>query len=425
VWPGMLGDVTRYINTCKSCRLQKRRVGTETGALSSLPIPPQRWQVVQADWIVGLPVTEDGFDATLVIEDRLTKYAYFIPAKSSDTAEISAKRAFGVVFCVHGVPETLVSDRDSKFTSSFFGSLMALMHVKQSMGTSHYHDFNGALECLNKTVEVMLRHLMAEFPDRDFDELLPMAQWAYNTAVHRSINMSPYVALFGVEPQQPMNFVVTAGVKLHPATKIFAELQQGVLVMARDALFKAQETMLAYENRARRDTEFKVGEHVFLSTVNLGSSHFDTTVKKMRPSYVGPFKVQEQCSLYTYRLVLPHTLKSVHPVFHVGLLWRAIPTPVDMAGRLGAGVEFPAPEGPHPEEGAGLLTHDDNGVPVYVIESVRARERRRNGFNYLVRWRGWPNPEDDSWITRKDAETSGALRLLREFDATLVSAAAK
>ncbi len=416
-WPHMLNDVTRYINSCRSCRLNKSRRRGEQGALTGLPIPVERWQLVQMDWITDLPMTAVGFTQVLVVEDRATKYAYFIPAKKTDDAAATARRLFAGVFCMHGAPDTIISDRDRRWTSEFFGSLMALMHVKQSMGTSYYHDFNGALECLNKTVEVMLRHLVSEFPDRDFDELLPMAQWAYNTSVHSVTGVTPYYALYGVEPREPMNLVAAPGAKLPPAVATFAQHQAGVLAITRDALFKAQATMLAYENRQRREANFAVGEHVFLSTANLGKSHFVTTVEKLRERFVGPFLITEKRSDYKYRLKLPRHLKDIYPVFHASLLWRAVPTPDDMEGRLGAGVVFPVDNNEEAaDEGAALLTQDYDGVPVYVIEQVIARNKSGRGFQYLIKWAGFP-PEQNSWITRREAVTTAAARALDTFDA--------
>ena len=436
IWPGMRRDVSRYISSCRSCRLNKKRSRVERGALGALEIPTARWQAVQADWILGLPVTEDGFDNIMVIEDRVTKFAYFIPAKKGDNAEDAAKRAFGTAFCVHGMPETIYSDRDAKFTSGFFGSLLALMHVRQSMGTSHYHDFNGALECLNKTVEVSLRHLIMEFPDRDFSELLPMAQWAYNTSLHSAIRMSPYEAMFGVKPRQVMEFVVAPGSRVPPTTAAFAKLQQEVLIKARDALFKAQEAMLAYENRDRKEAEFAVEECVFLSTVNLGKSHFDTTVKKLRPAYCGPFRIVERCSAYTYRLDLPAEMRQMHPVFHVSLLWRAVPTPRDMAGRLGPGVELPPASVAEPSAGAanadvdftgplgaGELTHADDGEELYVMEKILGKKGRGRFVKYLVKWQGW-DVGDATWEPMANMETEGAARFLVEYDERLRAEAA-
>ena len=359
-----------------------------------------------------------------------------------------------------------------------------------------------------------------------------MAQWAYNTSVHSATGMTPYEVMFGVAPRQAMEFVVKAGTRVPPSTALFAELQRSVLAMARDALFHAQQAMLKYENRGRLEAEFAVGEHVFLSTVNLGNSHFDTTVRKLRPAYCGPYLITGREGKYNYQLSLPVEMRALHPVFHASLLWRAVPTPEDMEGRLGPGVSYPvvaaavpvavpaAPArvaeaarlatpvaasehvavlareggpvavptagasvraGPNaasapaaaprrrrqaaravapvaagvhvavpmraelpvatsvrvaapvtatpvaasssaapvalPKEGPGLLTHDDDGVPVFVMEKVLSRRRSGTGWEYLIQWDGYPQ-EEASYVTKKDMETEGALRFLRDFDAT-------
>ena len=260
----------------------------------------------------------------------------------------------------------------------------------------------------------MLRHLLDEFPDVDFDELLPMVQWAYNTSMHAATGRTPYYALYGVAPREPMNLLAEPGTVIWPAAKSFAEHQAGVLAMTRDALYKAQATMLEYENRSRRDVSFAVGEHVFLSTVNLGSTHFSTTVKKLRKKYVGPFKIVEKRTDYKYRLKLSREFNGIYPVFHASLLWRAIPTPADMAGRVGEGVVLPA-EGEGEHEGDELISHDSDGEEVFLIESVVARKTAGRGFQYLVKWKGYP-PEDNSWDRRGVAATTGAARVFDDFD---------
>ena len=83
-----------------------------------------------------------------MVHDRVTKYAYFIPASKTDTAEDTANKLFAQVFCLHGLPLQLISDRDRLFTAQFFAQLMRIMNVKQVMGTSYQHNFNGAAERL-------------------------------------------------------------------------------------------------------------------------------------------------------------------------------------------------------------------------------------------------------------------------------------
>ena len=214
-----------------------------------------------------------------------------------------------------------------------------------------------------------------------------------------------------------MTFVVADDIQLPPSTAVFAETQQAILEVARDSLLKAQESMQKYENRGRKEAVFNVGEHVFLSTVNLGNSYFSTTSRKLRPAYCGPFLITAKESDYTYRLALPLPMKALHPVFHAGLLWRAQPTPADMAGRLGAGVELPGPINLHPEEGVGDITTDAAGAPVYVMEKVLSRRKSGNAYEYLIKWKGY-GEEEASYITRRNAVTTGAARMLTEFDAT-------
>jgi hypothetical protein len=280
-------------------------------------------------------------------------------------------------------------------------------------------------------MEVMLRHLLDEFPDHNFDELLPMAQWAYNSSVHSATNMSPYFAVFGQEPRHFMDLGALVDDELSievvaPSAAAFAKHQEAVVQLARDALVKAQQTMEKYENSSRKDVVFEVGQAVFLSTVNLGASHFDRSAEKLRPRFVGPFTVSAKEGPYRYRLQMPKEWAGLHPVFHASLLYPAQVSPAAMAGRLGPGVQAPevvaapaATAGSASSElQAGVLTHDDDGEPVFVIERVVRREKRGRGYRYLVKWEGFP-AEDNSWITKSNADTEGALQALVDFDQSL------
>ena len=97
---------------------------------------------VHIDWIVGLLVSEKGYDSILVCVDRITKFAYFIASKSTDTAQDTAKRLFAAIFCVHGPPKVIISDRDKTLTAEIFKNLMKIMNIQQLMGTSYEHRYN-------------------------------------------------------------------------------------------------------------------------------------------------------------------------------------------------------------------------------------------------------------------------------------------
>lgn len=113
------------------------------------------------DFITDLQTTEEGFGSILVCTDRLSRYSYL------------TRRLFQVVFTVHGPPKRLVTDRDTRWVSGFYSELMRIMNVTQSMGTSHYHDFNGLSKNVNRTVKVMLRHVLTDHPGRDITDVIP------------------------------------------------------------------------------------------------------------------------------------------------------------------------------------------------------------------------------------------------------------
>ena len=217
-WPTMTQDVQRYVNSCESCRRMKSKTHAEVGAISGHQVPEQRWDVLHMDFVTDLQPTEEGFDSILVCTDRLSRYTYLIPTKKTDTSLITARRLFQVVFTVHGPPRRLITDRDVRWVSGFYSELMRIMNVTQSMGTSHYHDFNGLSENVNRTIEVMLRHVLTDHPGRAFTDVLPMCQYAYmNTAHHSAIGTSPYFASWGFETRNPTMFRMMENPMGHPA----------------------------------------------------------------------------------------------------------------------------------------------------------------------------------------------------------------
>ena len=451
----MQKDCLKYCESCSQCRLQASRQQRPLPTAHGHAIPEGRWDVIHADWITDLPETSSGHDAILVVHDRVTKYAYFLPAMKADTAETTAKRLFSTVFSVHGLPRMVISDRDHLFTAKFFAELMRILDVKQHMGTSYQHDFNGAAEVLNKTVEVMLRHVVSDHPDRDFDDYLPLIQWAYNTSVHSSTGVSPYYAMWGFEPRHPLelkeDFIVENNA--HGKTvKAFVEHQQQVLQQVRDALSVSQDTMEGYMNNAsRKDIIYAPGDMVYLSTKNLGKSHFKQNAKKLRPRFAGPFKILARCSQFSYKLELPKKLNKLHPVFHVSLLWRDKPDDEMNAGRLKSNrdsVSLPPQEGNAGVEDViqnqqtvdtsllnnqsstndGLMDTSESEAPenmvtedgelLYNVEAIVGRAKSGKGYKYLVKWQGYPDSQN-TWQHASDPMGDGVKKMIVEYNAKL------
>ena len=93
-WPGMATDVREYVRSCDLCQRNKPVVGKTRGLLQPLPVPTDRWEEVSLDFITGLPPTPTGYDAVLVVVDRWTKWAYFIPTHTTADAKQTSKTHF-------------------------------------------------------------------------------------------------------------------------------------------------------------------------------------------------------------------------------------------------------------------------------------------------------------------------------------------
>jgi hypothetical protein len=164
---------------------------------------------------------------------------------------------------------------------------------------------------------------------------------------------------------------------------------------------------------------------LYLSTLNLGKAHIKQTAKKLQPRFIGPFKVLQKISDYTYKLELPKKMSRLHPIFHVSLLWKEIPEEDHLKGRLVSNREVPHEDDENTEATEATaadvdeeqidpeLLIDEDGEPVFILEKVLSRKTIRSTFHYLVKWKGYSD-KDNSWITRKMAVTPTAKQLLIE-----------
>ena len=438
-WKGMRDSLERYIRVCEACRLIKSKNNKAEGFRGGHTAPSSRWETVALDFITDLVETEEGFDCILVVVDTLTKFVYLVPSCKSDSAEDTAWRLFERVFCVHGMPKTLQSDRDSKWCSVWFRSLMKHFNVRQTMGTSHDHKFNGVVEIVNKTVEVCLRSVLANYPDREFTDYLPLVQFAINSSVHTATKISPYKAMFGVEPCNPSLFAVNSEVRGETPDMVeeFVQFQEGVLQMTRDTLLDSQREVAIFVNKSLKDVQFSEGEKVLLNSKNLSSVHFKRSEKKLQQPFLGPFEIEKKLSDYTYRLKLPKSMSRLHPVFHAVLLKR-VPGAKDTAKEdefrdrlfLEGDISTPVEEEPAQEvmEPATNVTakradgrkkkavQPEEEEEEWFFERILQRKLKRGKWHYLVHWAGY-GPEKDSWITKDHADDENALEMIRRFDA--------
>src|SRR6185436_16768979 len=178
-WPRMNKIVYKYVTSCDECQRNKGRTHQPFGLLQPLTTPTRRWEQVTMDFIVQLPLTKKKHDAIIVFVDRLTKRAYFQPLTTTATAPEVAFIFFNTIFRYHGLPKTIISDRDAKFTSKFWKALFKHLDTRLAMSTAFHPQTDGQTERMNQTLEQMLR-IYTNYKQDNWNDLLPAAEFAYN-----------------------------------------------------------------------------------------------------------------------------------------------------------------------------------------------------------------------------------------------------
>ncbi|KAL4366472.1 hypothetical protein GQ457_05G021340 [Hibiscus cannabinus] len=144
-WPHMGRDVEAYVKTCLVCQQDKVEAGKPMGLLQPLPIPERPWESISMEFIIGLPKVDD-FSSIMVVVDRFSKYATFIPASKVCPAEEAARLFLKHVVKYWGVPKTIVSDRDTRFTGRFWTELFKLLGSDLNFSTSFHPQTDGQTE---------------------------------------------------------------------------------------------------------------------------------------------------------------------------------------------------------------------------------------------------------------------------------------
>lgn len=206
-WPGIrpyIAEQCPYIAeecaSCTSCQKVKHSTQRPFGLLKPLQIAGRRWESVSMDFIMDLPETQDTkFDAILVVCDRLSKMAHLIPTNKTVTPAQVAFLFQDAIFKHHGYPTNLVSDRDPRFTSTFWEEWCKLNGVHLNMSSARHAQADGQTEVTNRVVEDMLRHYSAG-PHKQWDRFLPAV---YNHSWHSSVKNTPFMLNYGQNPDTP------------------------------------------------------------------------------------------------------------------------------------------------------------------------------------------------------------------------------
>ena len=164
------------------------------------------WTEVSMDFLEGLSPS-NGHTVIMVIVDRLTKYAHFVALRHPYTAVTIAKSFIANVVRLHGIPTSIVSDRDKVFISSFWQTLFQLQGTKLRMSSSYHPQTDGQTEVVNRTLEQNLRCFAGDQP-RKWLKWIPWVEFSYNTFIHSSTKMTPFEAVYGIPPPSILTYVL-------------------------------------------------------------------------------------------------------------------------------------------------------------------------------------------------------------------------
>ena len=378
-WPRMNNDIRQYVKSCDSCQRIKASQQVPGGLLQPLPIPTRPWEQVSMDFIVQLPKTKAGFDAIVVFVDTFSKMTHFAPTMTTATAPDTARLFFDHVFRLHGLPTSIVSDRDAKFTSKFWKTLFQTLGTKLAMSTAFHPQTDGQTERANRTLEDMLRAFTSYRQD-DWDLQLTAAEFACNNAPNASTGMSPFKINAGRDPLNPYGSLTKIPDHI-PASHDFLEEISNATKIAHDALVIAKANQEKNANKSRRDVQFEVDDQVLLSSAHINlASQAKRPSKKLQHRFIGPYRIIQKVSPVAYKLDIPQTLK-IHPVFHVSIL-RPYSDPASITHRP------PSIPPPNP------ISIQDREE--FEVERILDHRKQHNHQEYLVKWVGYPD-YDASW----------------------------
>ncbi|GJT68585.1 putative reverse transcriptase domain-containing protein [Tanacetum coccineum] len=217
----------------------------------------------------------------------------------------------------HGIPLSIICDRDPRFASNFWRSLQNALGTSLDMSTAYHPQTDGQSERTIQTLEDMLRACAIDF-GKGWVNHLPLVEFSYNNSYHASIKAAPFEALYGRKCRSPVCWAEVGEVQL-TGPEIVQETTEKI-VQIKQRMQAARDRQKSYADLKRKPMEFQVGDKVMLKV-----SPWKGVVRfgkrgKLNPRYVGPFKVLEKVGEVAYKLELPEELSRVHNTFHVSNL---------------------------------------------------------------------------------------------------------
>ncbi|GKE30067.1 putative reverse transcriptase domain-containing protein [Tanacetum coccineum] len=321
IQPGMKRDIATYVSKCLTCSKVKVEHQRPSGLLQQPEIPEWKWDKITMGFITKLPRSKSGHDTIWVIVDRLTKSAHFLAIKEDYSTEKLAKIYIDEIVARHGVPVSIILNRDGRFTSRCWQTMQKSLGTRLDMSTAYHPQTDRQSERTIQTLEDMLRACVIDFGGSS-DVHLPLVEFSYNNSYYSSIRCAPFEALYGRKCRSPVLWA-----KIRESSLIGPELVQEMtdkVVLIKQKLKAARDHQKSYADNRRKLMEFEVGDRVMLKVSPWKGVIRFGKKGKLAPRYVGPFKILERIGPVAYRLILPKELSGVHDTLHVSNLKKCL-----------------------------------------------------------------------------------------------------
>ncbi|GJT95206.1 putative reverse transcriptase domain-containing protein [Tanacetum coccineum] len=294
-WPNMKADIATYVSKCLTCAKVKAEHQRPSGLLVQPKIPEWKWDNITMDFVTKLPKSSQGYDTIWGDRDRLNE-------------EVVTR---------HGIPVSIICDRDPRFASNFWRSLQNALGTNLDMSTAYHPQTDGQSERTIQTLKDMLRACAIDF-GKGWVNHLPLVEFSYNNSYHASIKAAPFEALYGRKCRSPICWTEVGEAQILGPELIQETTEK--IIQIKQRMQAARDRQKSYADLKRKPMEFQVGDKVMLKVSPWkGVVHFGKR-GKLNPRYVGPFKVLEKVGEVAYKLELPEELSRVHNTFHVSNL---------------------------------------------------------------------------------------------------------
>lgn len=285
-WSNMKRDIKNFIKSCPSCQINKTNFKPSKAPMEITTTSERPFQRLAIDIVGPLPITVNGNRFILTTQDDLTKYSF---ARSIPNHEASTVANVLVQFItMFGIPETILSDQSTDFTSSVIKEMNKLFKIKHVFSSPYHPQTNGALERSHLTLKDYLKHYINQ-NQNDWDEYVELAMFTYNTHIHKSTGFTPYELIFGHKAYVP-NSLTSPPQFRYSYDDYYSNLQlkfNKSYEIARQNLLKSKEKSKAYYDRNIRHAEYKVNDLAYV----INNSHKPGLSKKLSPNFKGPYKI--------------------------------------------------------------------------------------------------------------------------------------